>query len=147
SKWRDPSFRRWALAGCAGRFALLLYGVAGFFISRGSSTYAGILQFTAADFSVFQATTAPGYGLIPALLGLYGEWSERLGRYLVADAAYSWWIVPSGILVALAVLGAWLYRRRSWTIAVGAIGVAVSASTATGLVQQVLAAVDAHFPL
>jgi hypothetical protein len=147
SKWRDPSFRRWALAGCAGGFALSLYGIAGFFISRGSSTYAGILQFTTADFSVFQATAAPGYGVIPALIGLYGEWSERLGRYLVADAAYSWWILPSGILAALAVIGAWLDRRRAWILAVGAIGVAVSASTATALGQQVLAGAASHFPL
>ncbi len=85
--------------------------------------------------------------MLPALLGLYGEWSERLFRYPVADIEFSWWILPSTFLVLLAVIGASVAPRRAWLILVGAIGVAISASTAAPAGQRAATTLASHFPL
>ena len=147
SAWRSPAFRRWTLAAGAGAVALCAYGVLGFFLSTGPATYHHVAQFGPADFTAFRSTPAPGFGVFTALGGLYGEWSERLGRYLVADIQYPWWIASASLLVLLAIAGAVLDGGVGWLLALGAIGLVVSGSTATrpGL-SFVLTAVQ-HVPI
>jgi hypothetical protein len=86
-------------------------------------------------------------GVFPALAGLYGEWSERLGRYLVADVQYPWWMASTTALVVLATTGALLELARGWLLALGVIGLVVSASTATGPGLNLVVAVAQHVPL
>jgi hypothetical protein len=150
SKWRVSRFRRWAIASYAGVLLLSLFGVIPFFIGHGPGTYQAVSAFSGADFAAFQSTPSPGlggFGVLPALLGLYGEWSERLFRYPVADIEFSWWVLPSTFLVLLAIIGAFVAPRRAWLILVGAIGVVISASTATPAGQRAATALASHFPL
>jgi len=145
--WRNPTFRRWTLAAGAGAVALCAYGVLGFFLSTGPASYQQVTQFGPTDFTVFRSTAAPHVGILPALAGLYGEWSERLGRYPAADLQYPWWIASTAFLVGLAVIGALVELGLSWFLALGAIGLVVSASTATGPgLNFVLTAVQ-HAPI
>jgi hypothetical protein len=145
--WRTPAFRRWTLAAGAGAVALCAYGVLAFFLSTGPASYGHVAQFDAADFRNFRSTPAPSFGVFPALAGLYGEWSERLGRYPVADMQYPWWIASSAFLVALAVTGALLEIGMGWLLALGAMGLVVSASTATGPGLSFVTAAALHVPI
>jgi hypothetical protein len=145
--WRNPVFRRWTLAAGAGAAGLSAYGVLAFFLSTSPASYQQVTHFGPADFSTFRSTPAPGFGVFPALAGLYGEWSERLGRYLVADMQYPWWVGSTTVLVALAMVGALLDLGLGWLIALGVIGLIASASTATGPGLNLVITAAQHIPI
>ena len=63
---------------------LLAYPVISFFVDDERGGYATVQQFTRADFVFFRSVTSDDYGLIPNLIGLYGYWAERLGRFPLA---------------------------------------------------------------
>ncbi|MBV8193910.1 MAG: hypothetical protein JOY80_00125 [Candidatus Dormibacteraeota bacterium] len=131
SMWRDPKFRLWTLTGLGATAVIALYGVIPFVFGTGPGTYTQVASFTVADFASFRTTAAPDLGVIPALIGLYGEWSERLATYVVADQQYSWWFVSAAALSACAVIGGLFSGEHRWMLGVGVIGIAISAVTAT----------------
>jgi hypothetical protein len=147
SDWRAPGFRRWMLVSLGCCAALFSSGVAAFFLGTGYGSYHNVSSFTAADFVNFQSTPAPHLGLIPALVGLYGEWSERIGRYVVADASFPWWVASAAVLASFAVVAAWLRPALSWLLVLGAFAVAVSASTAFPAGQSIAVTLANHVPL
>ena len=150
SEWSNPRFRIWALASYAGIFLGSIYGIIPFFLGHGPGTYQAVSAFGPADFIAFRSTPAPNlgsFGIVPALVGLYGDWSERLFRYPVADIMYPWWLVPSAFLALLAVVGAFFDRRRGWLLLVGAIGIFISASTSTTIGARAVNAITSHVPL
>jgi hypothetical protein len=132
--WQRLWRRRDALAWSAASFGMLAlflaHAAVSFFVDDDAGGYAGVRQFTRADFSFFQSVASDEYGLIPNLIGLYGYWAERFGRFPVASADAAWWPSTTAVLVGAAVAGAWLCRERAWLFLAGAIGLAASASTA-----------------
>lgn len=128
--WRNRDRLRWSLVSTGILGVLLAYGVVSFFVSRSAGGYVTVRQFTRADFSFFRSVASDDYGLIVNLLGLYGYWGERIGRFPLATGGAAWWPVTTAIIVAAALAGAWLRRDRAWLLVCGLIGLAVSASTA-----------------
>ncbi len=145
--WRDPLRRRWTLAAAGLAGVVLLYGVVPFFLGHGGGTYPTVARFGRPDLLAFRSTASHRYGLWVNLLGLYGEWGERLGRFPLAKAGAPWWPIPSLLLAGAAVAGAALRRDRAWLLAVGGIGLLVSASTATPLGLSLALAAIRHLPL
>jgi len=128
--WRRRDHLR-SLAAAVGLNALLLsYAVVSFFVSEDRGGYATVRQFTRADFAFFRSVSSEDYGLLMNLVGLYGYWGERLGRFPLVNAEAPWWPLTTAVLVAAALAGAWLRRDRAWLLAAGVVGVALSASTA-----------------
>jgi hypothetical protein len=128
--WRDRA-RLWWSAAAAGLLGLLLLpGAVTFFLARSPGSYLSVREFTRADFEFFRSSSSSRYGLIANLLGLYGYWGERIGRFPLATGGASWWPITTTMIVATAALGAWLRRERAWLLLCGLIGVGVSASTA-----------------
>jgi hypothetical protein len=127
---RDPARLRWTAASIGLLVLLLLPGVVSFFLGSSPGEYSAVRQFTRADFAFFRSTSSPDYGLLVNLIGLYGYWGERIGRFPLATGGAVWWPVTTALVVAAALLGAWLRRDRRWLLACGVIGLAMSASTA-----------------
>jgi len=109
---------------------LLSYGVISFLLSDEAGGYGTVKQFTRADFTFFRSVSSDDYGLLANLAGLYGYWGERVGRFALANEDAPWWPLTSAVIVAAALAGAWLQRRRAWLLVSGLVGLAVSASTA-----------------
>jgi hypothetical protein len=128
--WRDRDRLRWTAVSQA-LFALFLaYGVVLFFVGGHSGSYENVRQFTRADFEFFRSVSSDDYGLIVNLVGLYGYWGERIGRFPLATGGNVWWPLTTSVIVGAAVLGAWLRRDRVWLLLCGLIGLLLSASTA-----------------
>jgi len=89
-----------------------------------------VRQFTRADFAFFRSSRSPDYGLVANLVGLYGYWGERIGRFPIANEGAPWWPLSTVLITAAAVAGAGLRRNRAWLLICGAVGLAASASTA-----------------
>ena len=145
--WRDPALLRRLLGGLGLSGALLLYGVVPFFVGHGSDTYAAVQGFGRADFVAFRSTPDPHLGVLPALIGLYGEWAERLGRFPVATTGAPWWPLPAAGLAAATLIGAWRVPERAWLLVAGAAGIGVSALTATGWGLDFAVAASQRLPL
>jgi hypothetical protein len=128
--WRDPRRFAWAAVSVLLMGVLLLPTFASFFVTSSGTSYAAVRQFTSADFAFFRSTRSPDYGLVPNLVGLYGYWGERIGRFPVANEGAPWWPLAALVISAAAVAGAALNRSRAWLLVCGVIGLAVSASTA-----------------
>ncbi len=128
--WRDRSAVAWAGASVGLVALLLLYPVISFFVDDERGGYGTVRQFTRADFALFRSVSSDDYGLIPNLVGLYGYWGERLGRFPLANEDATWWPLTAAVIVAAAVAGAWLRRDRAWLFVCGIVGLALSASTA-----------------
>ncbi len=143
--WRFPQRRRWTMAAGAMTAVALLYGAIPFFLAGGSSSYEAVQHIARPDFVAFASTTDQSFGLLN-LIGLYGHWTERLGQYPVATGGVGWWLVPVVVLVLLALVGA-ATSSRSWMLVPAALGLLVSASTASAVGLSVFVAVDSHFPL
>jgi hypothetical protein len=128
--WQDRGLLVWTGASFAMLVVLLLYGVVSFLVSDEAGGYGTLEQFTRADFTFFRSVSSDDYGLIANLAGLYGYWGERVGRFALANEDSAWWPLTSAVIVAAALVGAWLQRRRAWLLVSGLAGLALSASTA-----------------
>ena len=128
--WRDRDRLRWTAVSQALLAPLLAYGVVDFFVGGHSGSYENVRQFTRADFEFFRSAASDDYGLIVNLIGLYGYWGERIGRFPLATGGAGWWPLTTAVIVSAAVLGAWLRRDRAWLLLCGLIGLLLSASTA-----------------
>jgi hypothetical protein len=128
--WRDRDRLRWTAASQALFALLLMYGVVLFFVRGHSASYENVRQFTRADFEFFRSVASDDYGLLVNLVGLYGYWGERIGRFPLATGGAEWWPFTTALIVGAAVLGAWLRRDRAWLLLCGALGLLLSASTA-----------------
>jgi hypothetical protein len=128
--WRDRTRLRWTAASLAMLALLLAYGVVQFFVGGNSGSYENVRQFTRADFEFFRSVASDDYGLVANLLGLYGYWGERIGRFPLATGGAGWWPLTTALIVGAAVLGAWLRRDRAWLVVCGLFGLVLSASTA-----------------
>jgi hypothetical protein len=128
--WRDRDRLRWIAASQAMLALLLAYGVVLFFVGGHFGSYENVRQFTRADFEFFRSVTSDDYGLLVNLVGLYGYWGERVGRFPLATGGHAWWPLTTAVIVGAAVLGAWLRRDRVWLLLSGLIGLLLSASTA-----------------
>ena len=128
--WRDRDRLRWTAVSQALLAPLLAYGVVDFFVGGHSGSYENVRQFTRADFEFFRSAASDDYGLIVNLIGLYGYWGERIGRFPLATGGAGWWPLTTAVIVGAAVLGAWLRRDRAWLLLCGLIGLLLSASTA-----------------
>jgi hypothetical protein len=127
---RDRARVRWTAVSLALLVLLLLPGSVAFFAGSSPSDYANVRHFTAADFAFFRSTTSPDFGLFANLIGLYGYWGERIGRFPLATGGHSWWPATTALLVATALMGGWLRRDRAWLLICGGVGLGLSASTA-----------------
>jgi hypothetical protein len=127
--WRRRDRLRWTGLAFALNALLLSYAVAAFFVSNDRGGYATVRQFTRADFAFFRSVS-DDYGLLANLVGLYGYWGERVGRFALVNADAPWWPITTAVIVAVALVGAWLRRDRIWLLAAGVLGLALSASTA-----------------
>jgi len=145
--WRSPPLRRATGLAAAVGVILLVPGVAGFFAGSGAGTYQQLQAGGGADFTAYRAVSAGPGGVVPSLLGLYGEWAEGTGRFVLASDGVPWWPAATAVLVGLALLGAWWTRERRWLLAVGLAGVLASASTATDWGASAAASVAGHVPL
>jgi hypothetical protein len=110
--------------------ALLVYPVVAFFLDDERGGYSTVRQFTRADFAFFRSVSSDDYGLLPNLIGLYGYWGERLGRFPLANDDAAWWPIATAVIVIAALVGAWFRRDRAWLLVCGVVGLALSASTA-----------------
>ena len=128
--WRDRNRLRWTALSQAMLALLLAYGVVLFFVGGHSGSYENVRQFTRADFEFFRSVANDDYGLVVNLVGLYGYWGERVGRFPLATGGAEWWPLTTAVIVGAAVLGAWLKRDRAWLLLCGLIGLLLSASTA-----------------
>jgi len=127
---RDPARLRWTATSIGLLLILLLPGIVAFFVGSSPGDYANVRHFTGADFAFFRSTTSHDFGLFANLVGLYGYWGERIGRFPLATGGQSWWPATTALLVATALLGGWLRRDRAWLLICGAVGLGLSASTA-----------------
>ncbi len=130
--WRQPALWRWTGAAGGVFVTLLVYGIIPFLVGGGADTASALGQVNRGQLIFFRASRGR-YGLLPNLIGLYGSWAERLGRFQVPNHGAPWWPVTSAIVVVLALLGGWRRRDRAWLLVSGAVGIAVSAFTATAL--------------
>jgi hypothetical protein len=128
--WVDRLRAKWTLAAVAMLGLLLSYGAVSFFVGDQERAYTTVKQFTRADFAFFRSTPSDAYGLLANLVGLYGYWGERLGRFPLATDGAGWWPLTTALLVAAALAGAGVDRRRAWLLPCGILGLAASASTA-----------------
>jgi hypothetical protein len=144
--WRDRRRLRWTAVSIGLLSLLLLPGVVSFFVGRSPGDYSTVRQFTRADFAFFRSTASPDYGLLPNLVGLYGYWGERIGRFPLATGGAVWWPATTALVVAAALFGAWLRRDRAWLLFCGVIGLAVSASTALPGGVHAAAWLASHIP-
>jgi len=150
TRWREPVQRRLTLAALISIAVLSTYGVIPFFINHSGTTYATyktVTTFSAADFAAFRATPDPHFGVFAALAGVYGEWSERIGRFVVADFEFPWAILATIVLVGLAIAGALLTASRAWFVLLGAAGIVVSGSTAVTWGRQAVLTLAQHIPI
>lgn len=136
--WRSPGAMRWTAISLGLALLILMYGIVPFALGYGDRSYALLEGVGGADFLGFRATASSRFGLLPNLLGLYGYWGERLGRFPTADGGVGWWPATTAVLVGLAIVGAIRSPARRWLLPVGLIGVLVSASTATGIGLRVM---------
>jgi hypothetical protein len=128
--WRDHNRLRSTAVSVGLLAVLLLPAVIRFFVGSASGGYESVRQFTRADFEFFRSASSPDYGVVVNLIGLFGYWGERIGRFPLADGGHAWWPLATGVIVAAALAGAWLNRSRAWLLVCGLIGLAISASTA-----------------
>jgi hypothetical protein len=128
--WRDRDRLRWTAASQAMFALLLVYGVVLFFVGGHSASYENVRQFNRADFDFFRSVASDDYGLFVNLVGLYGYWGERIGRFPLATGGAEWWPLTTAVIVGAAVLGAWLRHDRAWLLVCGVLGLVLSASTA-----------------
>jgi hypothetical protein len=128
--WRDRERIWWTAASFSMLGLLLLPGAVWFFVGEQERTYESVKQFTGADFAFFRSTPSDDYGLLVNLVGLYGYWGERLGRFPLASDGAPWWPLTTAAVVGVAFAGAYLQRARAWLLPCGLAGLAVSASTA-----------------
>jgi hypothetical protein len=128
--WHRRERLVWTAASQAAFAVLLLYGILPFFLGSSSGTYGAVSHVGRGEFEFFRAADSAGHGLLLDLIGLFGYWGERTGRFALATNGWSAWPAASLALVAAAGAGALLRRERAWLICAGAIGLALSASTA-----------------
>ena len=128
--WRDRDRLRWTAASLGMFGLLLMYGVVQFFVGGSSASYENVRQFNRADFEFFRSVASDDYGLLVNLVGLYGYWGERIGRFPLATGGAEWWPLTTAVIVGAALLGAWLERDRAWLLLCGVLGLVLSASTA-----------------
>jgi hypothetical protein len=145
--WRDPDRLRWTLASLAMFALLLVYGVVQFFVGGHSGSYENVRQFTRADFEFFRSAASDDYGLVVNLVGLYGYWGERIGRFPLATGGAEWWPFTTAVIVGAAVVGAWLRRDRAWLLLCGLLGLLLSASTALPGGVDAAVWLSSHVPL
>jgi hypothetical protein len=117
-----------------------------FFTDSGGATASQLTRVTSADLHFFRPTGASPFGLLD-LFGLYGYWGERLGRFPVATAGSSWWVLSTAALVALGLVGAFGDRRRTWLLVSGFFGILVSIFLASSWGGTAFAWLAAHASL
>jgi hypothetical protein len=144
--WRRRALLAWAGVSVAVAGILLGYPVASFFLDDNRGGYTTVRQFTRADFAFFRSVSSDEFGLLPNLIGLYGYWGERLGRFPVANDD-AWWPIATAVIVAATLVGSWLRRDRAWLLACGVVGLATSASTALPGGVDAATRVARHLPL
>ena len=145
--WRERNRITWTIASFSMLALLLLPGVAWFFVGEQERAYESVKQFSGADFAFFRSTPDRDYGLLVNLIGLYGYWGERLGRFPLATDGAPWWPLTTAVVVAAAVAGAVLERARTWLLPCGVVGLAVSASTAVPAVREAMVWLTERVPL
>ena len=144
---RDRARLRWTAASIVLLLVLLVPGIVAFFVGSSPGDYATVRHFTGADFAFFRSTRSPDYGLFANLVGLYGYWGERIGRFPLATGGASWWPATTALLVAAALLGGRLRRDRAWLLICGAVALALSASTALPGAVPTAAWLSARIPV
>jgi hypothetical protein len=145
--WRRRAGIAWTAASFAMLGVLLVPGALWFFFGEQERAYESVKQFSAADFAFFRSTSSDDYGLVVNLLGLYGYWGERLGRFPLATEGAAWWPLTTAIVVGAAVAGAVLDRARAWLLPCGVLGLAVSATTALPSVRDAAVWLAERVPL
>ena len=145
--WRRRALLAWAGASVAVAGILLAYPVASFFLDDNRGGYSTVRQFTRADFTFFRSVSSDDVGLIPNLIGLYGYWGERVGRFPLANADAGWWPIAAAVVVAATLAGAWVRRERAWLLLCGVVGLAISASTALPGGVDAATTLARHVPL
>jgi hypothetical protein len=145
--WRRRALLAWAGASVALAGLLLAYPIVAFFVDESRGGYATVRQFTRADFAFFRSVSSDEFGLIPNLIGLYGYWGERIGRFPLANADAGWWPIAAAVLLAATLAGAWVRRDRAWLLLCGVVGLAISASTALPGGVDAATSLARHVPL
>jgi hypothetical protein len=145
--WRHRPVLSWSAVSLGFLAVLLTYPVVSFFLDDSRGGYATVRQFTRADFAFFRSVSSDEFGLIPNLIGLYGYWGERIGRFPLANADASWWPIAAAVLVAATLAGAWMRRDRAWLLLCGVVGLAISASTALPGGVDAATSLARHVPL
>jgi hypothetical protein len=113
----------------------------------------------ASDLLAFRTASDPNLGLLPNVLGLYGFWAERTGRFVSMKDYVPGWPLPLILLLALVCVGsaAALSQRdglrigwtRTWTL--GLLGACVASTlleigAADPHVAMLIGALNAVFP-
>ena len=145
--WRDRRRIAWTAASFLVLGLLLAPGAIWFFLGEHERGYESVKQFTSADFEFFRSTPNHDYGLLANLVGLYGYWGERLGRFPLATDDAPWWPLTTAVMVAAATAGAVLERSRAWLLPCGLVGLAASASTAIPAAREAAVWLAERFPL
>ncbi|MHB1527482.1 MAG: hypothetical protein ACYCZN_14630 [Candidatus Dormibacteria bacterium] len=145
--WRNRPWLLWSATSFLILGAMLLYGLAPFFLGHNNGTYYAVQRFGRPDLVEFRASASARYGLWANLAGLYGFWVERLGRIPLLKAGAPWWPLSTAAMVALAITGAFAKRERAWLLPAGLFGLALAGSTATGVGQQVFLWLMERVPL
>ena len=145
--WRRPEVGRWTGVAGAVFLALLAYGVVAFFAGGDLGSYAVLQHVDRAQLTFFRASASTRYGLLPNLAGLYGSSAERLGRFVIPNHGAWWWPATTAVLIGLALLGARRRPDRAWLLLAGAVGLLMSASTATSAGLHAATWLVAHFPV
>jgi hypothetical protein len=145
--WRRRTGIAWTAASFAMLGLLLVPAALWFFFGEQDRAYESVKQISAADFAFFRSTSSDDYGLLVNLVGLYGYWGERLGRFPLATEGAAWWPLTTAIVGGAAVAGAVLDRARAWLLPCGVLGLAVSASTAFPSVRDAAVWLAERVPL
>jgi hypothetical protein len=128
--WRDRDRLRWTAVSQALFAFPLAYGVVHVLRRRALGQLRERPAVHARRLPVLPSVASDDYGLIVNLVGLYGYWGERIGRFPLATGGARWWPLTTAVILGAALLGAWLRRDRIWLLLCGLIGLMLSASTA-----------------
>ena len=145
--WHDITKLKWTAVSLGVLCGALLYGVVYFFTGDNAESYARVQTFGSAGVNFFRSADDPMYGLLVNLISLQGYWAERAQRFVLVDAGVALWPVSTLVIVGFALSGAWLDRRRAWLLAVGIVGIAVSASTAIPGLSVIAGEAIRHLPI
>ena len=129
------------------------------FISGSSPEATTVAGIGASDIRVYQAVGDSHLGLVPNLLGLYGFWAEKIGRFPSFKLFAPLWPIVLLVLLTIALVGAlWVLlpgrddsRRdlRPWVIGlliVGAIALVLDFGAADSRIDVLVTWLDHIFP-